>query len=327
MIIGLLAALVAVAALLLFLLLLDLRLTLVALLPVALATASTLGALALLRQPMDVPAQTLTVIVLGVSATWSLLVARSYQRHGAARHPVLGRLLGRFANPRLPARSRAGLDERVLARYGSLEPSARMFARFKLKLDPLFRELAGRPIFAAPPRVLLDIGTGNGVPACWLAETFPGVHLYGIEPLAGRVRVAIRALGESGTVACGAAPDLPPAPEGADGAFMLDMLHYLDDAQLGLTLSRLHERLRAGAPLVIRAVMPPSRRRPWSWWADRLINRLRGLRTWFRSEEEIRSILTANGFETEGTAPSGTKGEMLWLYARQLRQQSGSDAR
>jgi len=82
--------------------------------------------------------------------------------------------------------------------------------------------------------------------------------------------------------------------------------------------------------------MRPSRRRPWSWWADRLVNRLRGLPTSFRSEAEIRSTLAAAGFETEGTFPSGTKGEMLWVYARrsgiagssrQFRQQSGSDAR
>jgi hypothetical protein len=99
---------------------------------------------------------------------------------------------------------------------------------------------------------------------------------------------------------------------------MLDMMHYLDDAQFGLTLARLRQRLAPAAPLVIRAVMRPTRHRPWSWWADRLVNRLRGLPTWFRSEEEIRSTLAANGFETEGTFPSGTKGEMLWVYARRL---------
>ena len=228
------------------------------------------------------------------------------------------------------------INDRIRARYRDLGPHARHFARFKLQLDPMFRELASRPIFAAPPRVLVDIGTGYGVPACWLAETFPGVHLYGIEPSADRVRVAGRALGESGTVVRGAAPDLPPAPEGADGAFMLDMMHYLDDGQLRLTLSRLQQRLAPAAPLVIRAVMRPSRRRPWAWWADRLVNRLRGLPTWFRPEEQIRSALAANGFETEGTFLSGTKGEMLWVYARgsaaagascQFRQQSGSAAR
>lgn len=236
-----------------------------------------------------------------------------------------------------PSPSATGLDERIRARYNTLELGARLFARFKLQLDPLFPELGSRPIFAAPPRVLVDVGTGYGVPACWLAETFPGVHLYGIEPSADRVRVAGRALGENGTVVRGAAPDLPPAPGDADGAFMLDMMHYLDDARFALTLSRLRQRLAPAAPLVIRSVMRPSRRLPWSWWADRLSNTLRGLPTWFRSEGEIRATLAANGFETEGTFPSGTKGEMLWVYARcesalagssrQFRQQSGSDAR
>jgi hypothetical protein len=222
------------------------------------------------------------------------------------------------ARPRRPSPGAGGLDERIRARYRGLEIGARMFARFKLQLDPMFPELASRPIFAAPPRVLVDIGTGNGVPACWLAETFPGVRIHGIEPSAERVRVASRALGGSGAVVCGAAPDLPPSPGGADGAFMLDMMHFLDDGQLGLTLSRLQQRLAPAAPLVIRAVMRPTRRLPWSWWADLLVNRLRGFPTWFRSEDEIRSTLAANGFATEGTFPSGTKGEMLWVYARRL---------
>lgn len=232
--------------------------------------------------------------------------------------------------------STTGVSERVRARYRDLGPHARHFARFKLKLDPMFRELHGRLTFAAPPRVLLDVGTGYGVPACWLAETFAGAQVHGIEPLPDRVRIANRALRGSGSVVRGAAPDLPPAPGDADGAFMLDMMHFLDDGQLDLTLSRLHGRLAPGAPLVIRAVMPPIRRRPWSWWADRLLNTLRGVPTWFRAEAEIRSALATNGFATEGTFPSGTKGEMLWFYARrtgaagssrQLRQQSGSEAR
>lgn len=248
--------------------------------------------------------------------------------------PLLAR---RFEAPRRTSPSPGGLHARIRARYRRLEPGARMFARFKLKLDPMFRELAPGSLFAAPPRALLDIGSGYGVPACWLAETFPGAHLYGIEPSADRVRVAAQALGEDGTVVRGAAPDLPPTPAAVDGAFMLDMVHYLDDARLALTLSRLGERLRAGAPLVIRAALAPSRPCPWGWWADRLHSRLRGMPTTFRSEDEFRSILTANGFEVERTAPSGTKGELLWVYARlrppagrpslQLRQQSGSEAR
>jgi predicted exporter len=226
--------------------------------------------------------------------------------------PLLAR---RFETPR-PLPPSAGLDERIRARYARMEPNARMFARFKLKLDPMFRELPERlKAFAAPPRTLVDIGTGFGVPACWLAETFPGVHLYGIEPSADRVRVATQALGAHGTVVRGAAPDLPPAPGGADGAFMLDMMHYLDDASFASTLSGLQARLKAGAPLIIRSVMRPTRPRPWSFWVDQLKNKFNGLTTWFRSAEEIQALLANHGFEAGEMAPSGNKGELLWICA------------
>ncbi len=227
--------------------------------------------------------------------------------------PLLKR---RFETPlRLPPS--AGLAERIRARYSRMEPKDRMFARFKLKLDPMFGELPHRvACFDEPPRTLIDLGTGFGVPACWLAETFPGVHIHGIEPSADRVRVASQALGTNGTVVRGAAPDLPPAPPEADGAFMLDMMHYLDDAGFASTLSHLHSRLKAGAPLIIRSVMRPTRPRPWSFWVDQLKNQCNGLPTWFRSVAEIQALLAANGFELEKTAPSGTKGELLWICSR-----------
>ncbi|MBI5553034.1 MAG: MMPL family transporter [Desulfobacterales bacterium] len=222
----------------------------------------------------------------------------------------------RFETPR-PLPPSADLAQRIRARYARMEPNARMFARFKLQLDPMFRELPEQlACFAAPPRTLVDIGTGYGVPACWLAETFPGVKLYGIEPSADRVRVSSQALGADGTVVRGAAPDLPPISQEADGAFMLDMLHYLNDDHLALTLVRLHGHLKAGAPLVIRAVMWPTRPRPWSFWLDQLKNRRHGLPTWFRSLEALQALLTAKGFTVEKTAPSGTNGELLWLCAR-----------
>ncbi|MFZ1986019.1 MAG: methyltransferase domain-containing protein [Desulfatitalea sp.] len=226
--------------------------------------------------------------------------------------PLLKR---RFETPARPMAASASLAQRVRARYRRMEPNARLFARFKLRLDPMFAELPGVIAFDKAPRTLLDIGSGYGVPACWLAETYPGVHVYGIEPAADRVSTAARALGDNGTVICGRAPDLPPAPAGADGAFMLDMLHYLSDEPLGLTLEQLHARLTGGAPLVIRAVMVPQRRWAWHWWVDRFRNRLNGLATCFRSAEEIQAILAHNGFEVKKMAPSGSKGEMLWVCA------------
>jgi trans-aconitate methyltransferase len=166
----------------------------------------------------------------------------------------------------------------------------------------------------------VDIGTGFGVPACWLIETYPMARIYGIEPEVERVRVASIALGNHGLVVQGRAPDLPQAPEGADGAFMLDMIHFLSDAQLSLTLMRLHARLVPGALLTIRAVMVPQRRIAWCWWIDGFRNKLNGVETHWRSAEQIQSVLTQCGYEVANMAPSGVKGDMLWVCAVRIER-------
>ena len=226
--------------------------------------------------------------------------------------PLLKRL---FEEPKSATARSGSASARVMTRYRWIKAYARMFARFKLRLDPMFAELPGLVHFAAPPKTFLDIGTGFGVPACWLAETYPTARIYGIEPTADRVRVASMALGPSGQVVQGSAPDLPAIQESADGAFMLDMMHFLSDAQLTLTLERLHMRLAPGALLTIRAVMEPRRRVAWCWWIDGLKNRLNGLETHWRSTDHIQSLLKQCGYHVRNTAPSGTKGDLLWICA------------
>ncbi len=248
------------------------------------------------------------------SAGITSLLAISYSAVGTflILPPLLKRL---FEKPMPPAVKSADLPARVLARYRWMNAYARMFARFKLRLDPMFAELPGMVRFAALPRTLVDIGTGYGVPACWLAETYPTARVYGIEPAADRARVASMTLGAGGQVVKGRAPDLPPVPQGADGAFMLDMIHFLSDSQLTLTLRRLHANLADGAPLTIRAVMVPLRRKSWYWWVDGLRNKLNGVETYWRSAERIQSVLTQCGYEVINTAPSGARGDMLWVCA------------
>ncbi len=219
--------------------------------------------------------------------------------------------------PKTPG-PRAGTGLRVLARYQRLEPHARMFARFKIKLDPMFGELNDMICFASPPGTLIDIGTGYGVPACWMAESYPTATLYGIEPSADRVRVANHALGEKGRIVCGLAPDLPPSPDNADGAVMLDMMHFLADDQLTLTFQRLHARLAPGAPLTIRAVMAPEGKPPLSWHIEAIKHKLNGLSAYYRPLTQIRALLENEGFKVNRTAVSGRNGDMLWICARKV---------
>ncbi|MBT8340472.1 MAG: MMPL family transporter, partial [Desulfatitalea sp.] len=220
-----------------------------------------------------------------------------------------------FEAPRqLPSR---GMDThaRVMQRYRRLETHAREFARFKMRLDSLFRELAEGAHFSGVPRILVDVGTGYGVPACWLVERFPGVRLFGIEPDADRVRVANRALGAGGRVTRGAAPDLPQLPSPADGAFMLDMHHYLSDEHLALTFKGLHDVMAPGAPLVLRCVLPPPTPGRFKKWADRIQRRIRRVMIYHRPVQAIQAALVQSGFAIQDTAPAGRNGDMRWVRA------------
>jgi SAM-dependent methyltransferase len=206
---------------------------------------------------------------------------------------------------------------RVRWRYRGLEGYPRLFARFKLQYDPLFTEI--RPLLPEPEGIetILDIGTGYGVPANWLAERFTGAKVYGLEPLEDRVRVASLTLGDRGSIHQGGAPEIPAAPQKAQLATMLDMTHYLSDRKLNLTLARLRDALTPEGRLLIRSVIPPSRR-PWPLlfrWEDFKLRR-QGFRAHYRSLSALERRFTGSGFRIHCQAPSGTKGELAWFDLR-----------
>ena len=210
------------------------------------------------------------------------------------------------------------LHDRVLARYRGLEAYPRLFARFKLRLDPMFSEM--EQIFEAGGAVktIVDIGCGYGVPSCWLIEWYPEARVFGIEPAVGRVRVAAVALGERGEISRGSAPDIPAVSRPVDLAVMFDMVHYLKDDHLLLTLQRLNEKLRPGGRLVVRAAIPPQRRFPWSWWVENLKLRFANTPFTYRTPERLGTLITQSGFSVERTLPSGNHQELLWLIGRRI---------
>jgi predicted exporter len=208
-------------------------------------------------------------------------------------------------------------DAAVLARYAKLEPYPRFFARFKLKTDPLFEELG--PLL--PPsqesvRTIVDIGTGYGVPACWLLQRYPGARILGIEPDSGRVRVANLALGQNGTVMQGRAPRVPEPPHPADAALMLDMCHFLNDDDFQLTLDRVNQTLKTDGLLAIRTVLPPHGRSTWAWRLDRWRMRLLGIDAYHRPVANMIEMLRDHGFDIQHTRPSGDHDDMAWIVAR-----------
>jgi precorrin-6B methylase 2 len=272
---------------------------------VIMAAASTLigfGVLAFARHSLLQSAGLTSLLGIGYSAMGAFLLL-----------PPL--LRWRFGSPGHEVSASLDVASRVYRRYAVMEPYVRFFARFKMRLDPLFRELDGLLDDESAPRTILDIGSGYGVPTCWLAETFPSSQIYGIEPDPNRVRVASRALGTNGLISIGKAPEIPQAPPSADAAFMLDMMHYLSDNDFELVLRRLHDALKIGGLLIIRASMVPVRRAAWYYWYETIKGRMGGLPTHYRSRDQIQIFLDQYGFKVQEILPSGPHQEMVWFRA------------
>ena len=214
---------------------------------------------------------------------------------------------------------RPGKDrDRILRRYRKMEPYPRLFARFKLMLDPMFSEMSHFFDASRPIKTIIDIGIGYGVPACWLLERFQEARVYGIDPDPERVRVASRAVGKRGVVASGCAPDVPMAPESADAAIMLDMIHFLEDEALNLTLKRLQEKLRHDGRLIVRAVIPPQKNGSWKWRLQAIRLKVSRTPAHYRSVEEIKRLISQAGFKNEFTGPSGSNQESVWFISKTM---------
>lgn len=352
----------------------DVKLTLLALLPLFFSFSCTLGTLGLLGRQLDIPALMLAIIIFGMGVDYTLFMVRAYQRYQVFSHPFFGLtrmavfmaaastligfavicgaehntlksaglvsflgigycLLGAFIilPPLLKSRFEKQPDQAAeqglepVARYRQMEAYPRLFARFKLKHDPMFTELDNLLPDRDGIQQIIDIGCGYGVPGSWLLARYPSARLYGIEPDPDRVRVATLALGTRGQITMGAAPAMPAVPGPADLAVMLDMNHFLDDAAWQLTLSRIHGKLAANGCLVVRTVIPPTRSHPWAWWFENLKMKLRQTQAFYRSKAQTAESINAAGFEIELQSPSGKHGELHWFVARpaETKQQDG----
>lgn len=207
------------------------------------------------------------------------------------------------------------LRKRVLSRYRKREAYPRLFARFKLKLDPMFSEFPGFLNGSFTVRRILDIGCGYGVPGCWFLERFESAALYGLDPDGERVRIAARVFGKRGTAVQGRASDVPSLPEPADLALLLDMIHYITDDELHLTLKRLNRHLAKKGRLILRVAVPPQNDPSWLWRLASIGHRLFRVPTYYRTVEQLRDIVTACGFQVRQVMPSGGRGESTWIIA------------
>ncbi len=208
---------------------------------------------------------------------------------------------------------------RVRRRYRTLEAYPRMFARFKLRFDPMFTELPkilesaqnGRQV-----RTIVDIGCGYGVPACWCLEYFPQATVHGLDPDPERIRVAALATGSRGTMTCGRAPELPELAQPADLILILDMLHYLDDGTLRDLFARCSRALAPGGILVMRFVIRPEGKVSWSWRLEDRRIRWSGGVAHYRSSARMAAFAAASGLEIMVEKIAETNPELAWIVAR-----------
>lgn len=199
-------------------------------------------------------------------------------------------------------------------RYRMMEPTPRLFARFKLQTDPMFAELPR--LLAAEnrdARTIMDVGSGYGVPAVWCLAVFRQARVFGIEPDEERVRVATLAVGDRGVIREGRAPEVPEPPAPADFALMLDMAHYLTDAELAATLQGLQRRLKPAGRLYLRATISPEKKYSLLWWVEHIRLRLQGIPARYRTVDELRSIIEDQGFRVGKEQFSGVNGDLYWF--------------
>jgi len=212
-------------------------------------------------------------------------------------------------------------EQLVLERYRLMEAYPRLFARFKMKFDPMFGDLA---VLLAGERdkikTILDIGCGYGVPGCWCLEHFPRAHVIALDPDPERVRVATLAMGERGTVTQGLAPGLPLLSQPADLVLLLDMLHYLDDTTITTLLTNCFQALAPNGRLVLRYVIQPDTPPSKSWRLEDYRIRLSGGTPWYRSTDKMVGLMTEAGFVMETNMTSSSNNELIWMIGRAAKQ-------
>jgi len=203
---------------------------------------------------------------------------------------------------------------RVMRRYRHMEPYPRLFARFKILLDPMFPRLAS---FVHSASHIIDIGCGYGIPAVWLLSFFPQAKVYGLDPDLRRVRIANRAFGDRGSAIVGKAPDLPEAfPDRVDTVLMLDMIHLISDDELRLTLRRLHPKILPEGKLILRTTVPSRKRVPWLRWIEEWRLKMLRLKPHFRPSDEVMALISEAGFRVELTEPTAVDREETWFICR-----------
>jgi hypothetical protein len=98
------------------------------------------------------------------------------------------------------------------------------------------------------------------------------------------------------------------------------MIHLITDDALRLTLQRLHGKLCSDGSLIVRAMVPSGKRIACTRWIETARIRLQKGTPYFRSKEDISTIMAQAGFEITRTEISVPGKEEWWFVARVITQ-------
>lgn len=144
----------------------------------------------------------------------------------------------------------ADLMRELARRFGGAHPFDRHFARWKVRLDPVYRGILRLGLL--PERgTVADVGCGRGIAlALCAAASGPGVDLFGVERNPRHAEAARRVLGDRARIVTGDAATVE-LPE-SDLVLLLDVLHYVDEVAQERILRSAVDALRPGGKLALR---------------------------------------------------------------------------
>lgn len=191
----------------------------------------------------------------------------AWLRGGAVLGGLIGLVVGGLVYVLLRRRAAAGRDAadgdpataavaRAARRYERTHPRYRHYARFKYRLDPVYRALCAEIPDGAE---VLDLGCGLGMLPVALAEHGRIRRALGLDWDAGKIAAGQQAAADLSRVELRAVDLRATALLPCDVVTLVDVLHYYDAATQREVLARAAAVLRPGGQLLIRETDPAHR--------------------------------------------------------------------
>ena len=163
------------------------------------------------------------------------------------------------------------------------------YAKGKSRWDPAYATVAD--LLKMSPRPLLDIGCGVGLLAAYLRESGCPQPILGIEPDAGKIRIATERVAGAYPSLRFRVGDARALPEFSGDIVMLDVLHYMSPDVQRFVLDQIALRVCPGGRALIRTTF---RDGSWRYYATmieeafvRLSGWIRGGRCHFPTREAV----------------------------------------